>query len=75
MRSAAHEKKILENIEKVAYCTECFEDYLAYSLIPYGKSWKYLCWKCYRSAIKQNRAIEAPTAGKNSLPKPKSEQS
>jgi hypothetical protein len=75
MRSAAHEKKILENIERVAYCTECFEDYLTYSLIPYGKSWKYLCWKCYRSAIKQIRATDAPAAGKNStLPKPKSEQ-
>jgi len=73
MRSAAHEKKILENIERVAYCTECFEDYLTYSLIPYGKSWKYLCWKCYRSAIKQVRATEAPAAGKKPI-LPKGEQ-
>jgi len=73
MRTAAHEKKILENVEKVAFCTECLEDYLAYSLIPYGKSWKYLCWKCYRLAIKQIRAADAPNDGKNPI-RPKTEQ-
>jgi hypothetical protein len=73
MRTAAHEKKILENVERVAFCTECFEDYLAYSLIPYGKSWKYLCWKCYRSAVKQIRAADAPNAAKGPIG-PKAEQ-
>ena len=59
MRNAAHEQKILENIQRVSFCTECFEDYLDYSLIPYGTSWKYLCWKCYREAIKKARAADA----------------
>jgi hypothetical protein len=73
MRSAAHEKKILENIERVAYCTACLEDYLAYSLIPYGQSWKYLCWKCYRLAVKQVSATDASKGGKSPI-RPKSEQ-
>jgi len=73
MRTATHEKKILENIERVAFCTECLEDYLTHSLIPYGKSWKHLCWKCYRQALRQIRAAHAPDGGKNPI-RPKSEQ-
>jgi hypothetical protein len=55
MRSAAHEKKILDNIQQVAYCTECLEDFLSYSLIQFGNTSKHLCWKCYRNAIRQMR--------------------
>jgi hypothetical protein len=72
MRSAAHEKKILDNIQRVAFCTECLEDFLDYSLIPFGSSWKYLCWKCYRDAVKQARETDAAKQTKNSL-RPKSE--
>ena len=49
------QKKILENIQQVSYCTECLEDYLSYSLIPFGNTWKYLCWRCYRTALRQIR--------------------
>ena len=28
VNSAAHEKKILEYVQQVSYCTECLEDYL-----------------------------------------------
>jgi hypothetical protein len=55
MKSSAHEKKILENILEVTYCTECLEDYLFYSLIQFGNTWKHLCWGCYRNAIRQIR--------------------
>jgi hypothetical protein len=55
VNSAAHEKKILESVQQVSYCTECLEDYLSYSLIPFGNTWKYLCWKCYRKALRQIR--------------------
>jgi hypothetical protein len=55
VNSAAHEKKILEYVQQVSYCTECLEDYLSYSLIPFGNTWKYLCWKCYRKALRQIR--------------------
>jgi hypothetical protein len=72
MRSASHEKKILDNIQRVAFCTECLEDFLDYSLIPFGTSWKYLCWKCYRDAVKQAREADAAKQTKNSL-RPKSE--
>ena len=72
MRSAAHEKKILENIQRVSYCTECLEDYLDYSLIPYESSWRYLCWKCYREAVKKTRATEALKQAKNP-PRPRTE--
>ena len=53
VNSASHEKKILENIQELSYCTECLEEYLSYSLIPFGNTWKYLCWKCYRKALRQ----------------------
>jgi len=59
MRSASHEKKILENIQRLTFCTECLEDFLDYSLIPFGSTWKYLCWKCYRDAVKQAREKDA----------------
>ncbi len=59
MRSASHEKKILENIQRLSFCTECLEDFLDYSLIPFGSTWKYLCWKCYRDAVKQAREKDA----------------
>jgi hypothetical protein len=72
MRSAAHEKKILENIQRVAFCTECLEDFLDYSLIPFGSTWKFLCWKCYRDAVKQARAAGATNQTKSPL-RPKSE--
>ncbi|MGD0965522.1 MAG: hypothetical protein ABSA57_16650 [Candidatus Acidiferrales bacterium] len=72
MRSAAHEKKILDNIQRVAFCTECLEDFLDYSLIPFGSSWKYLCWKCYRDAVKKTREIDAAKKIKKPL-WPKSE--
>ena len=55
MSSAAHEKRILENIQQVAYCTECLEDYLSYSLITFGNTWKHLCWNCYRKALRDIR--------------------
>jgi hypothetical protein len=55
MSRADHEKKILENIQRVSYCTECFQDYPAYTLIRFGNTWKLLCWECYRSALRQVR--------------------
>jgi hypothetical protein len=66
MRSAAHEKKILENIQGVSYCTECLDDYLSYSLIPFSSPWKHLCWKCYRDAIRQIRQEISGKRDKNS---------
>ena len=72
MRSAAHEKKILENIQRVAFCTECLEDFLDYSLIPFGTSWKFLCWKCYRDAVKQAREADATQPAQKQT-RPKSE--
>jgi hypothetical protein len=65
MKSAAHEKKILDNIQRVAFCTQCLEDFLDYSLIPFGSSWKYLCWKCYRDAVKQAREADTSKQAKN----------
>ena len=55
VKSAAHERKILQNIQQVSYCTECLEDYLSYSLIPFGNTWKHLCWRCYRKALREIR--------------------
>jgi hypothetical protein len=55
MRSASHEKKILENIQEISYCTECMEDFLSHSLIQFGNTWKHLCWKCYRKALRDMR--------------------
>ena len=55
VKSAAHERKILENIQQVSYCTDCLEDYLSYSLIPFGSTWKHLCWRCYRKALREIR--------------------
>ena len=53
VKSAAHEKKILENVQEVSYCTECLEDYLSHSLIQFGNTWKHLCWRCYRKALRE----------------------
>ena len=66
MRSAAHEKKILENILEVAYCTECLEDYLFCSLIPFSDTWKHPCWRCYRNAIRRIREEVIAKRGNNS---------
>lgn len=66
MRSAAHEKRILENIQHVAYCTECLEDYLSYSLISFGNTWKHLCWNCYRKALREMRHDVVGKPHKNS---------
>jgi hypothetical protein len=65
VNSAAHEKKILESIQQVSYCTECLEDYLSYSLIPFGNTWKFLCWKCYRKALRQIRQEVVAKRDKN----------
>lgn len=65
MKSAAHEKKILENIQQLSYCTECLEDYLAYSLIPFGNTSKFLCWKCYRKALREIRQEVVAKRDKN----------
>jgi hypothetical protein len=66
MRTAAHEKKILENIEELAYCTACQEDYPSHSLISVGKSWRHLCWPCYRKALVDIRQDTASKPGRNS---------
>lgn len=65
MRSAAHEQKILESIQRVAYCTECLEDYLSGSLIAFGETWRHLCWRCYRKALRDIRHDVVVKPGKN----------
>lgn len=63
---AAHEQKILEHIQEVSYCTECLEDYLSHSLIQFGATWKHLCWRCYRKALRQIRQEVVSKRDKNS---------
>ena len=65
MSRAAHEQKILDNIRQVSYCTECFEDYFSHSLIPFDNTWKYLCWRCYRKALREIRQSTVSRRDKN----------
>jgi len=50
MKARNHEEKILQNIQEISYCTECFLDFLDFALVQYGASWQYLCPRCYHRA-------------------------
>lgn len=55
MRNLTHEKKILENIEELSFCTSCLDDYLALALIPSETAWEYLCCKCHTAKREQSK--------------------